>query len=81
MLGILDTRNFYASHILYLNDSSEYLGTFERIFDLIRRFPQLRDYAAEAPDLVAAWQLSFFRDDRNMNRAVFVASFPLNGMT
>src|SRR4051794_29757589 len=71
LLGILRTKSIWASHIFYLNDTSEYQLIFERARDLVTRLNVLRNLAKEAPLLAGAIQT----DLRPAGWDVFVASF------
>src|SRR4051812_23543549 len=77
-LGIVGSREFWATHIYYLNDHTEYQYAYERTQGLIERITVLRELAAQAPELHSAIMGGLRPYRRGRPVAIFVVSLTEN---
>jgi hypothetical protein len=75
LLGIINTGEFWATHIFFLNDHSEYLLIFDWSKDLIERRTVLRELAPRVPHLCDAFRTQLTPYVRGRPPAIFVTSF------
>jgi Protein of unknown function (DUF2971) len=74
LLGIVGSMSIRASHIFFLNDSTEYRLTSDHLKGMVPRINSLRTLAAGAPDLTRALE-SLNPRQRGRHPSVFVVSF------
>ncbi|CAM3140098.1 DUF2971 domain-containing protein [Mycobacterium simiae] len=73
-LGIVDSKALWATHVLYLNDHSEYQLAFRSARSLLDQMSILRELSAQAPRLRKAF-LDVKPIIRGRAPAIFVTSF------
>ncbi len=72
--GIIENRELWATHIYYLNDHSEYVGTFDLVTRLLPRRTVIRELLPSVPHLhKAVMQLHPY--ERGRPPSIFVTCF------
>ncbi|ADB76087.1 DUF2971 domain-containing protein [Geodermatophilus obscurus] len=78
LLGIVQAREIWATHILYLNDHTEYQSVYDDAKSLLERITVLRELSHEAPRLRDAILSNLGPITRGRPAGVFVASLSEN---
>lgn len=72
--GIIENRELWATHIYYLNDHSEYVGTFDMVKSLLPRRTVIRELLPSVPHLHKA-VMELHPWERGRLPAIFVTCF------
>jgi hypothetical protein len=80
LLGMIESRSIWASHIGYLNDASEFRYAFDTARDIVERINVLRErHAPRSPELARLITEETNHLERGSIPNVFVASFSESG--